>query len=417
MVDNFAVCSPWPVRTLNRIGRPLAAGGLAPTLQSGSLRSAAGTSAGMDWVADSYLDEALDVLTESLVAEAELSYLGRIMVQKRLVRMLTTRLRMRRLLRSRPEIAERTIAPPVVIVGLQRSGTTLLHRLLAADPATRSMASWEGARPLPDDEQAAHAPDSRRAVAAREERALRYLQPQFYAIHSLESTAPEEDVLLLDYSLHSQMAEVMFHVPSYARWLLQQDMRPAYELHRVMLQILDWQHCRERWVLKSPAHLEHLDALLEALPGAVVVWTHRDPAQTTASSSSMLAHYQSLFSDRVDHRRLARHWLDKNSTMIDRAMQFRRTSKGIFVDVHYHELMADPMSVIGRIYAAQGRPLSDAAAATMTDTLAASPQNLHGEHRYSLRQFGLNVADVDDCYSGYIEHFSIDRERGGVREL
>jgi hypothetical protein len=251
----------------------------------------------------------------------------------------------------------------------------------------------------------------------REERVLKYLQPQFFAIHSWESTAPEEDVLLLDYSLHSQMAEVMFHVPTYARWLSHQSMTAAYELHRILLQVLDWQQPRGRWVLKSPAHLEHLDVLLRTFPGAVVVWTHRDPAQTTASSSSMLAHYQALFSEHVDHRGLARYWLHKNMEMIEHAIRVRESSTSTFVDVHYQELLADPMRVVDRVYEAEGRGLTESARRAMTAELSEHRQHQHGEHRYSLEQFGLTAAEVDTTYARYIEHFSIHAESGGVRDL
>lgn len=411
------VAAPWPVRALNGLGAPLNAIGAAPTLDPGRLRESASRATGIDWVEDAYLDEALDVLASALRTEADLSFMGRKMVQVRLIRMLGTRLRLRRLLQSHPEIAERPVQPPVVIVGLQRTGTTLLHRLLAADPAAGSMRSWEGAHPLPDPDQVAGLPDGRIALAAKEERVLRYLQPQFFAIHALEATAPEEDVLLLDYSLHSQMPEVMFHVPTYGRWLAGQDMTEAYALHRLLLQVLDWQEPRGRWVLKSPAHLEHLDVLLRIFPGAVVVWTHRDPAQTTASSSSMLAHYQALFSARVDHHRLARYWLSKNAEMIERAIEVRRTSTATFVDVHYRDLLADPMRIVEAIYQAQRRPLTPAARQAMSAALDEHPQNRHGTHDYRLEQFGLTVAQVDHAYRRYAAHFAVDTEPGGVRDV
>ena len=412
----FRVTRPWPIRMLNHVGRPLARIGAAPRLDPQRLRAAASRAAGLPWIPDGYLDTALDVLTASLRDEAELSFLGRKMVQVRLVGMLSTRLRLRELIRKHPEIAELQLEPPIVIVGLQRTGTTLLHRLLAADPAAGSMRSWEGAQPLPHPHESAGAADLRIAKAAKDETSLRYLAPQFFAIHSVEAEAPEEDVLLLDFALHSQMPEVMFHVPTYASWLAAQDIEPAYELHRLLLQVLQWQRPRGRWVLKTPAHLEHLDVLLRVYPGAVVVWTHRDPVQTTASSSSMLAHYQALFSDRVDHHRLARYWLGKNAEIIDRAIVVRGHRPESFIDINYPDLLNDPMGTVHRIHETAGRPLSDEAVAAMQTSLRMNRQHKHGEHRYSLEQFGLTTAEVDDAYRRYVEYFSIERESGGVRE-
>ncbi|MGH3725621.1 MAG: sulfotransferase family protein [Mycobacterium sp.] len=416
MRAGFEVTRPWPIRTLNRIGRPLTGMGVAPMLDPGWLRDAASRATGLDWVPDQYLDNALDVLVSSLHNDAHLSLLGRKMVQVRLVGMLGTRLRLRELITLNPGINDLPVKPPIVIVGLQRTGTTLLHRLLAADPAAGSMSSWEGAQPLPHPRQPVDAPDRRIAKAAKNERSLRYLAPQFFAIHSAEAEAPEEDVLLLDFALHSQMPEVMFHVPGYARWLAEQDIGPAYELHRLLLQVLQWQRPRGPWVLKTPAHLEHLDVLLRVYPGAVVVWTHRDPVQTTASSSSMLAHYQALFSDHVDHRRLARYWLGKNAQIIDRAIAVRDQQPHSFVDINYPDLLTDPIAAVERIYSAAGRPLSGDAVAAMQASLRENRQHKHGEHRYSLEQFGLTTTEVDNAYHRYVDHFSIERERGGVRD-
>ncbi|EIU04684.1 putative sulfotransferase [Mycobacteroides abscessus 5S-0422] len=415
MRAGFKAAHPWPIRALNRVGNPLTGIGAAPTLDPQWLRSAARRATGLEWVADAYLDDALDALATSLRNDAKLSFLGRKMVQVRLVGMLSTRLRLRELIRTNPGIAQLPVEPPIVIVGLQRTGTTLLHRLLAADPSAGSMSSWEGASPLPHPQQPSGAADLRIAQAAKDERSLKYLAPQFFAIHSVEAEAPEEDVLLLDFALHSQMPEVMFHVPGYAKWLADQDMTPAYELHRLLLQVLQWQRPRGRWVLKTPAHLEHLDVLLRVYPGAVVVWTHRDPAQTTASSSSMLAHYQALFSDRVDHHELARYWLGKNAQIIDRAIAVRAEHPAAFVDINYTELLDDPIAAVQRIYHAADRRLSDDALTAMRASLQENRQHKHGEHRYSLAQFGLTITEVDAAYRRYIDHFAIQTERGGVR--
>ncbi|MUM19848.1 sulfotransferase [Mycobacterium sp. CBMA271] len=416
MGTEFTVTRPWPIRALNRAGGPMAGMGVAPKLDSQWLRSAACRATGLEWIPDPYLDDALDVLTASLRGDAQLSFLGRKMVQVRLAGMLSTRLRLHKLITLHPEIKDLPVEPPIVIVGLQRTGTTLLHRLLAADPAAGSMSSWEGASPLPHPDQPIDAPDLRIAKAAKDERSLKYLAPQFFAIHSVEAEAPEEDVLLLDFALHSQMPEVMFHVPGYAKWLAAQDMLPTYELHRLLLQVLQWQQPRGRWVLKTPAHLEHLDVLLRVYPGAVVVWTHRDPAQTTASSSSMLAHYQALFSDHVDHHRLARYWLGKNAQIIDRAITVRDEHPASFVDVNYSELLDNPIVVAQRVYRAAGRRLSGEAMVAMQASLRENRQHKHGEHKYSLEQFGLTTAEVDTAYQRYIDHFGIERERGGLRD-
>lgn len=129
----------------------------------------------------------------------------------------------------------------------------------------------------------------------------------------------------------------------------------------------------------------------------------------------MLAHYQALFSDRVDHHELARYWLGKNAQIIDRAIAVRAEHPAAFVDINYTELLDDPIAAVQRIYHAADRRLSDDALTAMRVALQQNRQHKHGEHRYSLAQFGLTIAEVDAAYRRYIDHFAIQTERGGVR--
>src|SRR5262249_48955329 len=149
----------------------------------------------------------------------------------------------------------------------------------------------------------------RRAAGRLAESALRVLAPEFFAVHPVESEAPEEDILLLDHAFMSQAPEAMLHVPTYARWLESQDLRPAYRFLRRALQVLAWQRGGAYWVLKTPHHLEFLAELLAVFPDAVIIQTHRDPQATMGSFCSMVAHGRGLFSDVVDPREVGRHWL------------------------------------------------------------------------------------------------------------
>ena len=191
------------------------------------------------------------------------------------------------------------------------------------------------------------------------ERTLSWLAPEFFAIHPVEADAAEEDVLLLDHSFTSQAPEATLHVPTYAAWLEQQDLEPAYRYLARILKLLLWQKPRQFWVLKTPHHMEYLDELLRVFPGAVVVQTHRDPQQTMGSFCSMVAHGRGLFSDHVDPREVGRHWLRKVRRMIDRSLAVRDGgAASAFVDVSYYDLVADPLGEVRRIYAHAGLELT-----------------------------------------------------------
>lgn len=406
----FKPYRPRLVALFNGIGRGLEKVGLRTHLEEESLLAAARRKAGLSDFGDEPFRPALRVLLQSLDTEARLHPFGRLVMRTRLVDMLVVRLRAQDLFTRYPEILGQPIESPLVIAGLQRTGTTMLHRLLAADPDTRSLLSWEAVSPAPYPDQEPGQPDRRIKAAKLAENALRYLAPEFFAIHPVEATAPEEDILLMDFSFMSTVAEAMARVPTYAAWLKQQDMTPVYRYVKQLLQLLQWQRPGQRWVLKTPAHLAHLDVLLRVFPDARIIQTHRDPAKTAGSFSSMVAHGYGVFSDEVDVHEVAAHWNRNNADMVRAAMRVREQHPDAFLDVSYYDLLQDPMAQVRRIYGFAGLPLAPAAQAAMEASLKVNVQNRHGVHRYRLEDFGLSRDQVHRDYAAYRERFGIPEE-------
>ncbi len=403
----FRPYRPAAIALLNGMGRAL---GWRADLSPGRLLKTAEKRTGLsDWGEQDFRP-ALNQLCSSAIHEARMHPFGRWVFRKRLLDILCTRLRVQQLIQQHPEILEREITPPLVIAGLQRTGTTMLHRLLAADPDTRALQSWEAINPMPHPKEVAGKPDWRIKQALTAEKGLKYLAPEFFAIHPVEATAPEEDVLLLEYSLLSDVPEATLNLPSYSAWLEQQDLRPAYDYLKLLLQVLDWQSPGQRWVLKTPAHLGNLDVLLQVFPQARIVQTHRDPSRITASFSSMLAHGYGVFSDEVDAPGVARHWLAKNASMVERALLTRAQYPEAFLDLYYADVMQDPISQVERIYAFAGLDFSDAARQAMQASMQSNKKDRHGKHRYSLEDFDLDVSDVEQAYATYRAQFDIPQE-------
>ena len=330
--------------------------------------------------------------------------MGRLITRERLVATLTNRARTEDALRRHPEAREPSLPPPIVIVGLQRTGTTLLHRLLSADPRRRALRSWEALNPVPLERGAplSASPRSRINTARISERALAYLAPDFFAVHPIAALEPEEDVVLLDQSLRSTVPEATLRVPSFARWLEGADQRPAYVGLARLLALLSMQRGGERWVLKTPHHLEHLDVLLKVFPGARVVWTHRDPEQCVASFLSMVAHARGVFSDAVDPLEIGREWVRKLVYMVERAMDARaRHPETTFVDLAYRALVEDPLAATLEVLAAVGEPATPEVEATIGAALADHPQHKHGKHVYDARDFGLRPGELGERFASY----------------
>lgn len=333
------------------------------------------------------------------------------MARQNLIRILANRLRMHALFEASPEILTQRIAPPIFIVGLQRTGTTLLQRLLACDPRLRVLASWEAINPAPLVPRGHPGPDPRVRMAALAERGLAYLAPDFFAIHPVQAHAPEEDCLLFDYGFWSTVPEATQRVPGFSRWLEAQDHRAAYAEHKQLLQLLQWQRSADRWLLKTPQHLEQLEALLYTYPDARILQTHRDPVRVLASFCSMMAHSRGVFSDVVDAREVATHWFRKALRMIERSWAVRQQADPrTFLDVSYAELVADPMGQVRRAYEFLELPLTPAVTSRMEAWRASNPQHKHGRHRYRLEDFGLDHHTVDRAFEDYRERFAIPRE-------
>jgi hypothetical protein len=324
---------------------------------------------------------------------------------------LVNRLRLEDLSARHPEIAAMPVRAPVFVVGLQRTGTTMLHRLLTCEPRLRSMAAWEAINPAPypaGARQDGHDPRIRKARTA--EAALRYLAPELFAIHPVEAEAPEEDIHLLDLTFVSPATDSILRVPTYQAWFREVDQLPAYRYMHRMIQLLLWQR-DGRWLGKTPHHMEHLDELLTVYPDAKIILTHRDPARTVASFCSMMAHGRAMFCNEVDAIEVGCQFGAKAATAVERLMDVRsRVDSASFLDVLYQDVVADPLKQVRRIYDFIDLDFDSGVENTMTQWMQSNTQTRHGTHRYELEDFGLDRAGLDPKFEAYRGHFGVPIE-------
>jgi hypothetical protein len=356
---------------------------------------------------------ALRLVLHGLETEARLSPIGRVVARRDVVGLLANRLRLAEDRKRHPGIAEQRIARPLFIIGLPRTGTTLLHHLISADPANRSPRAWEVLAPSPPPEESTYETDPRIDAAARKLRWLDWLAPDFKAIHPLGARLAIECIAILSHSFLSSRFHTTYRVPSYQAWLKQQDMRPAYEYHRRFLQQLQWRTRVERWVLKAPAHFYALDSLFAIYPDAMVVQAHRDPRTVLGSVASLTLTLQSAFAERLDLAEIGQEVVQSWVDGLARAIHVRRAG-GIpaerFFDVHYHDLVRDPVGAVRQIYRHFELPLTAEAEWRMRSHLAGNPQHKRGRHDYDLAAFGLDGASVDRLFQFYRKVFAIDTE-------
>jgi hypothetical protein len=405
---------PAAIALANRVGRLIGIGTKPITVQ-GVLADAQKKS-GLSDFGDEGFGEPLEVLVDSINREAALNPVGRMIIRGRLVGVLVNKLVAQDTIKKNPEILDIPVEAPIVVAGLARTGTTMLHRLIARDPAIRSLASWEAINPAPLEHRSSRkGRDPRYAQAANAAKGLKYMSPGFFAIHPAEPDAPEEEVILLEQSFLTTTPEAMMNVPTYSKWLEGQDHVPAYQALKRMMQYLQWQRPGPgrsvRWVLKTPHHQEYFDPLLRVFPKATIVHTHRDPLKTSASFFSMVTHLQMIFSDEVDPYRVANHWLNKIENMARRTLATReRVHNRGFVDVSYYDLIKDPISEVERVYEAAGATLTPAARQGMEASRKVNKQHKYGKHEYSLADFGMSKDDVEPRIAAYRERFGVPYE-------
>ena len=402
---------PRAVAAANAAGRALERVGLRAPLDEASLIRAARKQTGLHFFADeAALREPMRRLLASVEEEARLHPLGRIMIRVALLRSVANRLRIDALFDHYAELRETPVERPVFIVGLQRTATTLLQRLLACHSELRALQSWEAMFPAPLRPSVPGVEDPRIGMARFAERAAKYMAPDFFAIHPIEGEGQEEDSLLFDACFMTTTSEALMNVPSFTRWLESSDHASAYQDYRRNLQLLLWQR-PGRWLGKTPLHLEHIDELLKTFPDAKILHTHRDPASTVGSLCSMIAHGRGFFSDRVDSHEVGEQWLAKTARMVERGLEARAAAPtDRFLDVHYDDTVEDPIKQIRRICDFIDAPLDDDSERRMRVFLTTHPQHAFGKHRYTLEDFGLDADKISRSFSRYREHYGVSSE-------
>jgi hypothetical protein len=352
------------------------------------------------WPGDVPFAGNLELLVDSSLRTGNLNATGLEVLHKASVRHLRNLRYLQAYVDDHPDVVARPLGAPVVVTGLPRTGTTLLHNLLALDPAHRVLRFWEALHPVPPGSGGPPA-ETLRAQAQRWLDAFARLVPEFRAIHRATVDGPEECDALVQNSFASQHFDDMFDAEDYSAWLATAPLTNEYGHYALQLRVLSTSDAPgATWALKSPSHLGHLDALLAALPDAMVVICHRSPRQAVASYASLVSALRRAYSDSVSPEVVGRQALTRAATAMRRALAVR--DGAAVVDISYEALVRNPADAVAAIYDRLGRPVD---ADAVAGWVAANPQHAHGPHRYDLAQFGLTGEEVDDAFSSYLERF------------
>lgn len=353
------------------------------------------------------------VFMATLEREGRLHLVGRVLARADLLRALRNRLELVDLWRRRPDISERPVGEPLVVIGAARSGTSILHELLSLDPAHATPTTWKVHQPA-----AAAAGDAEAVAAARRsgDAVVSFwhdVQPEYEAMHHNGGDLPCECIFLTLPTFLSDNWAGTHTVPGYSRHLAVADHRPAYEWHRHTLQTLSLREPDRRWVLKAPSHLATLRELFEVYPDARVIQLHRDPAATLPSMLSLMGTLRWMRTDAVDMASMARPTMAGVAHLQSRAIADRasgRLPEDRFFDLPYPDLLADPVGAIGAAYERFGWTVPASLPGAVRAYLESKPRGSKGRHRYSPEAFGLTAEHIRSAFSHYLERFDIRPE-------
>jgi hypothetical protein len=363
-----------------------------------------------DFGGDSFR-EGLAVYCEAASSEARLSPIGAAVVPGAILSALTNRLKVVDWIKQHPEISKEHIEAPFVVIGMFRAGTTFLTYLLEKDERHRPLLRWEAGDSVPPPRPETLRSDPRIDATRAAMAMMDQMNPRMRVVQSEEPDGPTECISVLNQDFKSLTWEAMANVPTYGEWLHGTDHLSAYDYHKRVLQLLQSGGVRGRWSLKSPHHALHLDALTAVYPDARLVLMHRDPVVLCASVCSLITTLTRTFSDADHSRYIADHWTDMLIRSIAKVDEFRDANPGKkIVDVHYADLVSDPIGTMRRVYASFGDELEGQALGAMTAHIESHPKGRFGKHGYNPEEFGLDAATIRDRFRSYIERYDIPLE-------
>eukprot|EP00918_Siedleckia_nematoides_P054293 GHVU01118590.1.p1 GENE.GHVU01118590.1~~GHVU01118590.1.p1 ORF type:complete len:422 (-),score=75.99 GHVU01118590.1:167-1432(-) len=379
-----------------------------------------GPAAAQELENDEEMNRPFAIIQKSIEEECLASFAGRLSIFRTFRQYMLNMMVMNIMSKRHPEITTQKIVKPIIIVGLNRSGTTFLQNLLAYDPSNRATLFYEMTMPygptgafrphgLPRDHCVRTDP---RAAPAQEVLDTQLgLSEEWTTIHAQKAHLPDEDYVIMEHTARSYSICTAFDVPSYRNWLFangHKEMKDNYKFHKEFLQHLQWQRPGHRFLLKMPFHLFALDSLFEVYPDAQIIFMHRDPKETIGSWCSLVKTAREQMLDRCDSFDIGKVETKHMSLMMDCALEFRRSHperESQICDWNYGDLVSDPLKSVESIYKKLDIPFDDATKSAMVQYLFQNRKDrkLLTKHAYSLTEFGVNDADLDVSFKGYYE--------------
>ena len=390
---------PFGVRLANKLLKGYA----NKTFEAEELIQKARDKAGLEDFGTEFWVKPFKVALADINNKTEFHPLGAYLYEQKVIQNIQNRLWAQYWIKQEPTITT-DLPPAVLITGLQRTGTTFMQRLLGALPEFRGVLSWEIVNPVPTSTTKSY---HGKKLSWFGHKALNYINPDFKAIHALDHNSLDEEVALMEHCFMSSIIEAAFNAPNYSRWLEKQDQKPAYHDLKMWLQLLLWREPAKKFLLlKSPHHMEYLDDFDMVFPGTKIIHMHRDPKETMASYCSMMHYAKKMFQPYSQPKEIGRHWLRKNTRLVEKCQDFKDRHPDQFIDIRYKDLVQDPIVVARRIYEELHLTWSKDHTTAAEVYIREHQKNKYGKHIYSLGDYGLTDEIIEQNFSFYYDRYS-----------
>lgn len=331
---------------------------------------------------------------------------GRKRSRRRVVDLLSARLRIEAAFKRHPEMHDIEIKRPMLLTGLPRTGTSALLNLLAADPAARPLKLWEGLNPDPV-EGLKEGEEDPRYLAMKQFYEEMNKKSDFKKIHHTTADTPEECIHLLNHTFQDVQFGVETMMEPYGSWFQQHNKRDSYLYYGELLKMLQWQRPGERWLLKSPCHLWALDTLVEMFPDCSIIITHRNPLECITSYASMMAAMMPGRKD-LDKTKLGPVVMEYLARKLEASLIARKKfGEERVVDIQFNDFVANPLATANKIYQYFELPMENEAKTAIESYASEHPMGQHGKHDYDLAEYGLNEDQILKRFGFYIDRFAI----------
>lgn len=393
---------------INRVGKFLKAVGLDPfKLNAEDIIAKAVKKSGFEGKVPVQAQEGLKLLVNSINQESKPNAFGSLAAKTLFERTMHARLKVESVLAKDASVAKAPINEPIFIIGMPRTGTTILHAMMHEDPAHRSPLSWECLLPYPVPKPENFTDNPQLATVTKEFGQLFQLVPDFQKKHHMEPDSPQECIGVNALDFNSFQTSAQFYIPSYMDWFYNKASKlETMKWHKRFLQYLQSGGVKaDRWLLKSPVHLIRLEEIFAVYPDAKIIMTHRHPAKVVASAASLISSVRSLYSDSEDAFRSGKEQAATWSDCYNRFLASRKklNKENQIIDLKFEEFVSDQVGTIEKIYNRFNWNFTAEAKQKMTTFLAKNPKDKHGAHNYTLEDFGLKESEINTQFEEYIE--------------